>query len=71
MSVVKVVELLAESPNSWEEATQEALRSASRSLRGIKSIYIKEMQAVVDNDRITAYRVNVKVSFAIEEEARG
>ena len=70
MAVVKVVELLAESPNSWEEATQEALRSASKTLRGIKSIYIKEMQAVVENDRITAYRVNVKVSFAIEDEAR-
>ncbi len=67
MAVVKVVELLAESPNSWEDAAQEALRTASKTLRGIKSIYVKEMQAVVENNQITAYRLNVKVSFEIEE----
>jgi flavin-binding protein dodecin len=67
MAVVKVVELLAQSPNGWEDAAQEALRVASRTIRGIKSIYVKEMQALVENDRITAYRINVKVSFEIEE----
>jgi dodecin len=67
MAVVKVVELLAESPNSWEDAAQEALRTASKTLRGIKSIYVKEMQAVVENNQITAYRLNVKVSFELEE----
>ena len=68
MSVVKVVELLAQSPNGWEDATKEALRTASRTLRGIKSIYVKEMQALVENNQITAYRVNVKISFEIEDE---
>ncbi len=67
MAVVKVVELLAESPKGWEEATQEALRTASKTLRGIKSIWVQEMQAVVANNQITAYRVNVKISFEIED----
>lgn len=69
MAVVKVVELLAQSPNGWEDATKEALRVASRTIRNIRSIYVKEMQALVENNQITAYRVNVKVSFEIEDDA--
>lgn len=69
MAVVKVVELLAQSPNGWEDATKEALRVASRTIRNIKSIYVKEMQALVENNQITAYRVNVKVSFEIDDDA--
>jgi flavin-binding protein dodecin len=70
MAVVKVVELIAESPTGWEDATQEALRTASATLRGIKSIWISEMQALVRDNKITAYRVNCKVSFEIEEPNR-
>ncbi len=69
MAVVKVVELLAESPQGWEAATQEALAQAARTLRGIRSLWVSDMQAVVENNKITAYRVNVKVSFEIEEGA--
>ena len=70
MSVAKVVELIAESPKNWEEATKEALQMASKTLRGIKSIWISDMQALVENNQITAYRVNVKVTFAVEETSR-
>lgn len=70
MSVVKVVELIAESPKGWEDATQEALRTASKTVRGIKSIWVSNMQALVTNNQITTYRVNVKISFEIEETAR-
>ncbi len=67
MAVVKVVELLAQSPDGWEAATREALRVASKTIRNIQSIYVENMQAVVENNAITAYRVNVKVSFKVEE----
>ena len=67
MSVAKVVELIAESPTSWEDATQEALQMASKTLRSIKSIWISSMQVLVENDRIRAYRVNAKVTFEVEE----
>ena len=70
MSVAKVVELIAESPKSWEDATQEAVRMASKTLRGIKSVWISNLKATVENDRITAYRVNAKVTFEVEEESR-
>ena len=70
MSVAKVVELIAESPKSWEAATEEALKVASKSLRGIKSIWISDMQALVENNQIRAYRVIAKVTFEVEEVSR-
>lgn len=65
MAVVKVIEILAESPTSWDEAAQEAVREASQTLRNIKSVYVKEMTAAVENGRITSYRLNLKVSFQV------
>jgi dodecin len=66
MAMLKVVEILAQSEKSWEDAAQLAVQEAAKTVRNIKSIYIQEMEATVENDRITYYRVNVKVSFAIE-----
>ena len=68
MSVVKVVELLAESEKSWEDAAQQAVTEATKTLRGVRSVYVSDFQAMVENDRIRAYRVNVKVSFVLERE---
>ena len=67
MSTVKVIELLTESEKSWEDAAQIALSKAGESLHGIKSLYIKEMEAKVENNRITAYRINAKISFLLDE----
>jgi hypothetical protein len=70
MAVVKVIELLAQSPESWEAATQEALREAAKTIRDIQSIYVKEFQAIVENGQITNYRVNVKISFKVSDTQR-
>jgi flavin-binding protein dodecin len=67
MSVVKVIEILAESPQGWEAAAQVALDEAARSVRNIKSIYIKDFQAIVEDDQIVNYRVNAKVSFVVRD----
>lgn len=67
MATIKVIELLAESDKSSEDAAQVALAKAAESLRGIRSVYIKEMEVKVQNNRIVAYRVNAKVSFALED----
>ncbi|CAN5650533.1 hypothetical protein BH24DEI1_BH24DEI1_19360 [soil metagenome] len=67
MSVIKVIEVLAQSDKSWDDAAQVALQHASKSVRNIQSIYVKEMQAIVENDRITHYRINAKISFKLEE----
>ncbi|MFO7944527.1 MAG: dodecin family protein [Anaerolineales bacterium] len=66
MTVAKVIEIMAESDESWEDAAQEALNEASKTVDNIKSIYIKEQQANVEGNRITSYRVNAKVTFIVE-----
>jgi len=66
MAVVKVIEIMAESEKGWEDATKVALNAASKSVKNIKSIYINDMQAIVENDEIVRYRVNAKISFLVE-----
>jgi len=66
MAVVKVIEILAESEASWEDAAQQALNEVARTVRNIKTVYIKDFQAIVENNRIVRYRVNAKVSFLVE-----
>lgn len=66
MSVLKVVEILAESDKSWEDAAQSGIDKAAQTLRNIRSIYIKEMEAQVAEGRITAYRINAKITFELE-----
>jgi flavin-binding protein dodecin len=66
--VVRVIELLSESPKSWEDAAPTAVREASKTLRSIPSIYIKEFTAAVDNGKVISYRINSKVTFDLETE---
>jgi flavin-binding protein dodecin len=68
MSTLKVIEVLAESTKSWEDAAQTAVREASETLHGVKSIYIKEMEAAVDNGKIRSYRINAKISFLLDDK---
>ena len=66
MSMLKVIEVLAESERSWEDAAQIAVANASETLNNIRSIYIKEFNAEVENGKIIRYRINTKISFALE-----
>lgn len=65
MTMLKVIEVLAQSEKSWEDAAQNAVDEASKTVRGVKSIYIKEKEATVENGKIALYRVNAKISFLI------
>ena len=67
MTMLKVLEVLAQSDKSWEDAAQNAVNQAAGSVRGIRSIYIKELEASVENGRINQYRINAKISFNLEE----
>ena len=67
--IVKVIEVLSESANNWEEAAQNVVSEASKTLRNIRSVYIKEFTAAVENDKVTSYRVNAKVTFEMERGA--
>ena len=66
MATLKVIEVLAQSEKSWEDAAQRAVQETAKTVRNIKSIYIQEMEATIENDRITYYRVNAKISFGVE-----
>ena len=67
MSVAKVIEILAQSPTSWEDATKLALAEAAKTVRNIEHIYVKDMQAIVEDNEIVSYRVNAKITFVVGE----
>ncbi len=64
--VLKVIEILASSPISWEDAVSNAVAEASKSIRGIKGINVQNMSAVVEDGKVVGYRVNCKLSFEVE-----
>lgn len=64
--VVKVIEVLAESEKSWEDAAQQAIQQASKTLKNIRSIYIENFEAKVERQEIVSYRINAKISFLLE-----
>jgi len=66
MAMLKVIEVLAASSKSWEDAAQTAVGRANETVRNVRSIYIKNMEATVENGRIKSYRINAKISFALE-----
>ena len=66
--VVKVIEVLAQSSKSWEDAAKVAVDEACRTLRHVRSIYIKDLEAKVENGKISEYRINAKISFDLEDK---
>ena len=66
MSVVKVIELIGESPDSWEGACKNALEVAAKSVRGIVGIDVDHFTCKVKDNKIAAFRANIKVAFKYE-----
>ena len=64
--LLKVIEVLAESEKSWEDAAAVAVKRASKTLKNIRSIYIENFAAEVEGNRVVRYRVNGKISFELE-----
>ena len=65
MAVLKVIEIMADSNKNWEEATRNAVAHASKSVNHIKSVFVQSQSAVVKDGGITAFRVNVKITFDV------
>lgn len=65
MSVLKVIEVLANSDKSWEDATKNAIEHASKSIKNIRSVYINEQSATVKDGKMDNFRVNVKITFEV------
>jgi len=66
MAIVKVIEVIASSDKSFDDAVRNALKEASKSVKNIKSIYVKDMNANVENNEIVSFGVIAKISFMIE-----
>ena len=66
MAVLKVIEVLSNSNTSWEDATRNAVKEAGKTIKNIRSVYVREHSAVVVNDEVTEFRVNLKVTFEVE-----
>jgi len=66
MSVAKVIEISAESAQSFEDAVSSGIQQAAKTVHGIKSAWINGQQAIVDQDKVTKYRVDMKVSFVVD-----
>ncbi|MEE9494340.1 MAG: dodecin family protein [Gammaproteobacteria bacterium] len=66
MSIVKVIEVIAQSDKSWDDAAENAVKEASKSVRNIKSLYAKDMQCVIEDGKIVKYRLAAKISFILD-----
>lgn len=66
MAILKVIEVMANSTVSFEDAIQNAVKQATKSIKNIRSAYVNEQSVSVNGDQITEYRVNVKISFELE-----
>lgn len=65
--MLKVIEVLEDSKVSWEDAAKKAVEHASKTLYNIRSIYIKDHSAKVEDGKIASYRINAQITFALDE----
>lgn len=66
MAIVKVIELIASSEKSFEDAVQNALNEASKTIKNIDSIYVKDLKCHVNGKKITSYGAICKIAFRVE-----
>lgn len=67
MSVAKVTEITSSSPKSFDDAVQSGIARASKTLQNIKGAWVKGLKIDVENNRITNYRVDMKISFILKD----
>lgn len=66
MSVAKIIEISCESPKSFEDAIQNGIARAAKTIHNIKGAWVKEQQVVIDNNKVSLYRVDLKVTFVLD-----
>ena len=67
MSVARVVEISSTSSKSFEDAMQQGIARATKTLRNVRSAWIKEQEVRIENDRIADYKVNMLITFVLDE----
>ena len=66
MAIMKVVEIMADSKKSWEDATARAVARTGKSVKNIKSAYVQSQSVVVKNNKVSSYRVSLKITFEVK-----
>ena len=66
MSVNKIIEIMGDSPDSWEAAAAEAVAEAAKTVKNIRSVWVQDQSATVKNGKVDRYRVTCKVTFEVE-----
>lgn len=66
MKILKVIEVLSNSNESWEHATKKAVENASKTISNIRSVYVQEQSATVKDGKVDEFRVNVKITFEVK-----
>lgn len=66
MGVMKVVEILSNSNESWEDATATGIEKASKSVKNIKSAFVQSQSVTVKDGKVDEYRVNIKLTFEVK-----
>lgn len=64
--MLKVIEVLAESEKSWEDAAADAIQRAARTVKNIRSLHVEHFEAKVEGNKVVRYRINAKISFVLE-----
>ena len=67
MSVARVTELSAVSQTSFEDAIKEGINRATSTLRGVQGAWVKDMNVMIENGNITGYKVNIAITFVLED----
>jgi flavin-binding protein dodecin len=67
MSVARITEISATSEKSFEDAIQQGVNRATKTLRNVKSAWIKEQEVSIEGDRIKSYRVNMQITFVLDD----
>ena len=65
MGILKVIEVLSNSNKSWEDATKKAIQLASKTVKNIRSVYVQDQSATVNNGDVDEFRVNLKITFEV------
>jgi hypothetical protein len=66
MSIAKVIEVIAESNKGWEDAAESAVKEVTKSIKNVRHLYVKDMQAVVEDGKIKKWRLNANVTFVVD-----
>ena len=67
MSVAKVSEIIASSPKSFDDAVAAGIKRANKTLKGVRAAWVKSQKAIVENGKVTEYRVTLKVTFILTD----